>query len=467
MNNNSILWSKILEKMKIELSSLTFETWFEETQLYEFNNGIAKILVPYPLHKNHLANNYNKLIKNYFFEETGQQIELEFLIQEEIEEIEKEKSIYNESNNTQLEVDNENKSTKQVDNNEYFESNLNRKYTFDNFVVGNPNKFAHAAALAVAENPGSMYNPLFIYGNSGLGKTHLMHAIGNYIERTTKKKVLYITSETFVNEFIEITRKRENKSDFDNIDFFKKKYRNIDVLIVDDIQFLAKKTESQKEFFHTFNNLYGEDKQIIISSDRSPNDLKIFEDRLRTRFNWGLAVDIYPPDFELKAAILRRKIDVEAINKEVPDNVIEYMASNIGTDIRNLEGSLNRLFAYSTMMGREIDLDLAIEALKDYINAGYSEKNDVGRIQKIVADYFKISIEDLKSKKRNADIAFPRQIAMYLCRKHTDESFPKIGIEFGGKDHSTVMHSCDKIEQEIKNNKKLAEEIDKLEKELH
>ena len=294
-----------------------------------------------------------------------------------------------------------------------------------------------------------------------------MHAIGNYIEKNTNKRVLYITSETFVNEFIEITRKKEDKNDFDNIDFFKKKYRDIDVLLVDDIQFLAKKTESQKEFFHTFNNLYGDEKQIIISSDRSPNDLKILEDRLRTRFNWGLPVNIYPPDFDLKVAILKRRINAEAINKEVPDNVIEYMASNIGTDIRNLEGSLNRLFAYSTMMGRDITLDLAIEALKDYINAGYSEKNDVGRIQKIVADYFKISIEDLKSKKRNADIAFPRQIAMYLCRKHTDESFPKIGIEFGGKDHSTVMHSCEKIEQEIKNNKSIAEEIDKLEKEIH
>lgn len=458
MNNNSILWSKILEKIKNEINSLSFKTWFEETELYDLKNGVAKILVPYALHKDHLANNYKKLITSCFIEEIGEQVELEFLIQEEIQEEEEEilppetpqiEDIYN---------DNENSN---------FESNLNKKYTFENFVVGNSNKFAHAAALAVAEKPGTMYNPLFIYGNSGLGKTHLMHAIGNYIENNSNKKVLYITSETFVNEFIEITRKRENKNDFENIDFFKKKYRDIDVLIVDDIQFLAKKTESQKEFFHTFNNLYGDDKQIIISSDRSPNDLKIFEDRLRTRFNWGLPVNIYPPDFDLKVAILKRRINAEALNKEVPENVIEYMASNIGTDIRNLEGSLNRLFAYSLMMGSDIDLDLAIEALKDYINAGYSEKNDVGRIQKIVADYFKISIEDLKSKKRNADIAFPRQIAMYLCRKHTDESFPKIGIEFGGKDHSTVMHSCEKIEQEIKNNKRLAEEIDKLEKELH
>ena len=457
MNNNSVLWSKILEKIKSEINSLSYQTWFEDTKLYELSNGVAKILVPYALHKNHLATKYKKTITNCFIEEIGETVELEFLIEEDIEEKEE---ILEEKTNVENII-------YKTNENSNFQSNLNKKYTFDNFVVGNSNKFAHAAALAVAEKPGEMYNPLFIYGNSGLGKTHLMHAIGNYIEKTSTKRVLYITSETFSNEFIDITRKIDNKNDFDNIDFFKKKYREIDVLIVDDIQFLAKRVESQKEFFHTFNNLYGENKQIIISSDRSPNDLKILEDRLRTRFNWGLPVNIYPPDFDLKVAILKRRIAAEAINKDVPDNVIEYMASNIGTDIRNLEGSLNRLFAYSLMMGSEITLDLAIEALKDYINAGYSEKNDVGRIQKIVADYFNISIEDLKSKKRNADIAFPRQIAMYLCRKHTDESFPKIGIEFGGKDHSTVMHSCEKIEQEIKHNKSIAEEIEKLEKDLH
>ena len=457
MENNSILWSKILEKIKGELNSLSFQTWFEETKLYDFSNGVAKILVPYALHKDHLANNYSKLITSSFMEETNESVELEFLIQEDIEE--EETKVQNEPKIEDLlyrDLEDSN-----------FESNLNKKYTFDNFIVGNSNKFAHAAALAVAENPGSMYNPLFLYGNSGLGKTHLMHAIGNYIEEHSNKKVLYITSETFVNEFVEIARKKEDKNDFDNINLFKKKYRFVDVLMVDDIQFLARKVESQKEFFHTFNSLYGESKQIIISSDRSPTDLKILEERLQTRFNWGLPVNIYPPDYELKLAILRKKIVGEAINTEIPEQVIEYMASNLGTDIRQLEGSVNRLVAYSTMMGREINLDLAVEALKDYINAGYSEKNDVSRIQKIVADYFKISIEDLKSKKRNADIAFPRQIAMYLCRKHTDESFPKIGIEFGGKDHSTVMHSCEKIEQEIKNNKSLASEIDKLEKDIH
>ena len=300
-----------------------------------------------------------------------------------------------------------------------------------------------------------------------LRKTHLMHAIGNYISKNSDKKVLYVTSEQFVSDFIGINKKDENGTNFTYVDFFKQKYRNIDVLIIDDIQYLGGATETQKEFFHTFNTLYGDNKQIIISSDRSPDDLKILEDRLRTRFCWGLPVDIYPPDFELRVAILKKRIVGEAINKEIPDQVIEYMASNLGSDIRQLEGAVTRLVAYSTIMGSEIDLNLAIEALKDYINKGVSEKNNVNKIQKVVAEYFQISVEDLKSKKRNSNISFPRQIAMFLCRKFTDESFPKIGIEFGGKDHSTVMHSCEKIEREIKTNKDLADTIDKLEKDIH
>ena len=294
-----------------------------------------------------------------------------------------------------------------------------------------------------------------------------MHAIGNYISKNTDKKVLYVTSEQFVSDFIGINKKDENGTNFTYVDFFKQKYRNIDVLIIDDIQYLGGATETQKEFFHTFNTLYGDNKQIIISSDRSPDDLKILEDRLRTRFCWGLPVDIYPPDFELRVAILKKRIVGEAINKEIPDQVIEYMASNLGSDIRQLEGAVTRLVAYSTIMGSEIDLNLAIEALKDYINKGISEKNNINKIQKVVAEYFQISVEDLKSKKRNSNISFPRQIAMFLCRKFTDESFPKIGIEFGGKDHSTVMHSCEKIEREIKTNKDLADTIDKLEKDIH
>lgn len=453
------IWTSVLSKIKEEINSLSFQTWFEETELYRLEKNVAKIIVPFAIHKTHIINNYRDIIVGGLYEVTNTNYELELLLRDEIIE------------DTEPKVNTTSENSSNITSNSiempYIKSNLNSKYTFENFIVGNSNKFAHAAALAVAENPGKMYNPLFIYGNSGLGKTHLMHAIGNYISKNSDKKVLYVTSEQFVSDFIGINKKDENGTNFTYVDFFKQKYRNIDVLIIDDIQYLGGATETQKEFFHTFNTLYGDNKQIIISSDRSPDDLKILEDRLRTRFCWGLPVDIYPPDFELRVAILKKRIVGEAINKEIPDQVIEYMASNLGSDIRQLEGAVTRLVAYSTIMGSEIDLNLAIEALKDYINKGVSEKNNVNKIQKVVAEYFQISVEDLKSKKRNSNISFPRQIAMFLCRKFTDESFPKIGIEFGGKDHSTVMHSCEKIEREIKTNKDLADTIDKLEKDIH
>lgn len=453
------IWTSVLSKIKEEINSLSFQTWFEETELYRLEKNVAKIIVPFAIHKTHIINNYRDIIVEGLYEVTNTNYELELLLRDEIIE------------DTEPKVNTTSEISSSITSNSiempYIKSNLNSKYTFENFIVGNSNKFAHAAALAVAENPGKMYNPLFIYGNSGLGKTHLMHAIGNYISKNSDKKVLYVTSEQFVSDFIGINKKDENGTNFTYVDFFKQKYRNIDVLIIDDIQYLGGATETQKEFFHTFNTLYGDNKQIIISSDRSPDDLKILEDRLRTRFCWGLPVDIYPPDFELRVAILKKRIVGEAINKEIPDQVIEYMASNLGSDIRQLEGAVTRLVAYSTIMGSEIDLNLAIEALKDYINKGVSEKNNVNKIQKVVAEYFQISVEDLKSKKRNSNISFPRQIAMFLCRKFTDESFPKIGIEFGGKDHSTVMHSCEKIEREIKTNKDLADTIDKLEKDIH
>lgn len=454
MMDTEVLWTDILSKIKAEINSLSFQTWFEDTELYDFKNDIAKIIVPYAIHKNHIINNYKDLLINSFLDTTGKNVEIELYLAEDIkvEEIIKEKD-----------ADTINAS---INDNSFVNTNLNSKYTFENFIVGNSNKFAHAAALSVAENPGEMYNPLFIYGNSGLGKTHLMHAIGNYITKNSNKKVLYVTSEQFVSDFIGINKKDENGTNFSYVEFFKQKYRKIDVLIIDDIQYLGGATETQKEFFHTFNTLYGDNKQIIISSDRSPDDLKILEDRLRTRFCWGLPVDIYPPDFELRVAILKKRIVGEAINKHIPDEVIEYMATNLGSDIRQLEGAVTRLVAYSTIMGSEIDLNLSIEALKDYVNKGLSEKNNVCKIQRIVAEYFKISIEDMKSKKRNANIAFPRQIAMYLCRRLTDESFPKIGIEFGGRDHSTVMHSCEKIERERKLKKELSQTLEKLEKEI-
>lgn len=455
MMNVDILWSNFLDQIKTELTSLSFDTWFSDTKLYKLDNGKAYIIVPMPIHKKHLIDNYSQLIEEKLSEITGSNYELILLLNEEIEiEIPKEEKKHDSNINNSITFNNEN-------------SNLKNKYTFENFIVGNSNKFAHAAALSVAENPGNMYNPLFIYGNSGLGKTHLMHAIGNYIMQSTNKRVLYVTSDQFIQDFIGINKKDGSGTNFNYVDFFKNKYRNIDVLIIDDIQFLGGATQTQQEFFHTFNTLYNDSKQIIISSDRSPDDLKLLEDRLRTRFCWGLTVNIFPPDFSLRTEILRKKIIAGNFEKEIPDDVIEYIASNVGTDVRQLEGSITRLVAYSTIMGgASITLDLAIEALKDFISKGMGEKNGIHRIQKIVSEYFQISVEDIRSKKRSSNISFPRQIAMYLCRTMTSESFPKIGTEFGGKDHSTVMHSVEKIENEIKVNKDLANIIEKLKKDI-
>lgn len=467
--NTELLWSKFLTEVKDDLTSLSFDTWFKDTQLYELDDGKAFIIVPMPIHKKHLADNYSDLILSHLNDITGTNFELVFLLKEEAEKREKEKKKIEsekQDNIVNISIPNERIEDVGVPHNHY-QSNLKSEYTFDNFIVGNSNKFAHAAALSVAENPGNMYNPLFIYGNSGLGKTHLMHAIGNYITKNSNRRVLYVTSDQFIQDFIGINKKDEKGTNFNYIDFFKNKYRNIDVLIIDDIQFLGGATQTQQEFFHTFNSLYDDSKQIIISSDRSPDDLKLLEDRLRTRFCWGLTVNIFPPDFTLRTEILKKKIIAGNLEKEIPNDVVEYIASNIGTDVRQLEGSINRLIAYSAMMGgAEITLDLAIEALKDFISKGLGEKNDVQRIQKIVSEYFQITVEDIRSKKRSSNISFPRQIAMYLCRTMTNESFPKIGTEFGGKDHTTVMHSVLKIEKEIKVNKDLANIIEKLKKDI-
>lgn len=451
--NVDIIWNNALKDIKEELSSLAFSTWFQGVTLKEIKDDTAIIVVPMAIHKRHLHDNYRDLIQDSLNKITGTNFELEFYLENEIEKFEKEKK-------ETTDEEKEKNLPKQ-------KSNLNSNYLFDNFIVGNSNKFAQAAALSVAENPGKIYNPLFIYGNSGLGKTHLMHAIGNYIVQNSTKKVLYVTSDQFRDDFVGINRKDKDGTNFNYVEFFKNKYRNIDVLIIDDIQFLGGATQTQQEFFHTFTNLYNDSKQIIVSSDRSPNDLKLLEERLRTRFCWGLTVNIGPPDFELRKEILRKKIVAGNFEEEIPEEVIEYIASNMGSDVRQLEGSITRLIAYSTIMGgSKINLNLAIEALKDFINKGISEKNDIAKIQKTVAEFFQISAEDIRSKKRSSNIAFPRQIAMYLCRKLTSESFPKIGTEFGGKDHSTVMHSVEKIEVEIQNNKDLAGIVEKLEKDI-
>lgn len=450
MNIDNI-WNKFLSTIKTKLSSLSYDTWFSTSKLVELNEEHAVIIVPTIAHKKHLSESYIDIISDIFNSITGTNFNFEFVLE-------------NEYNNKKITIQKEEEEEELgVPYNSSEKANLNPDYVFENFIVGESNRFAQATALAVAENPGKMYNPLFIYGNSGLGKTHLMQAIGNYIVKNTNKRVLYVTSDQFINDFLGLNKKDKDGTNFDYVDLFKDKYRNIDVLIIDDIQFLGNAPKTQNEFFHTFNTLYDDKKQIIISSDSSPDDLKHLEDRLRTRFNWGLKVNIFPPDNDLRREILRKKMANMDFSRHISDDAIDYIANMCPSDVRSLEGALTRVCAYSTIFFQEeITLDLTIEALKGTITPMTNFKNDIQKIQRVVAEHYNVSVEDLKSKKRVATIAFPRQIAIYLSRQLTDESFPKIGIEFGGRDHSTVMHSCDKIEKERKENKQLDNIINEI-----
>ncbi len=440
------LWNTFLEQIKTKISSLSYDTWFKNTKLVSLDNNVAKILVDSPLQKKSLQETWYQTISDVFSEITNTSFDFEFVFENEI------------TTNTNINVENLG-----VPANTPEKSNLNSKYTFDSFIVGDSNKFAYMAAVSVAENPGKTYNPLFLYGNSGLGKTHLMHAIGNFIIENSNKKVLYVTSEGFISDFLNLNKKDEKGTNFDYIDSFKNKYRGVDVLIIDDIQFLGGATQTQQEFFNTFNNLYDDNKQIIISSDRSPDDLKKLEDRLRTRFNWGLSVNIYPPDYEMRVEILRKKIIGQNMTSTISDDVIAYIANNCDSDVRQLEGALTRVIAYATMFNAsDININLAIDALKDYLSKSSFTKNNIQKIQQVVCEYYNITIDDLKSKKRKASITFPRQVAIYLCRTLTDESLPKIGIQFGGRDHTTIMHSVDKINNEIKTNPQFKQIIEAL-----
>lgn len=445
MDLNNI-WNSFLEKIKYQISDIAFDTWFAETKLINLNNNTATILVPYHIHKKNLSENYNDIIEEIFTEITGTNFKFNYVIEEEVEN--------NLSDNNQIIG---------VPNNEMYISNLDSKYTFENFMIGPSNKFAATSALAVAEQPGKMYNPLFIYGSSGLGKTHLMHSIGNYIVKNSNKKVLYITCDNFVSDFVDICRKNAGSNNMDAIKQFKNKYRDIDVLIIDDIHNLVGATSAQQEFFNTFNELYNNEKQIIISSDRSPDDIKKLEERLKTRFNWGLQVNILPPDFKLRMSILNKKIENNELAGIVPEDVKEYIASNCVGDVRKLEGAITRVFAYATMMnGCDITLDLTVDALKDYFVKTIVSKNKMDQVIQIVCEHYNLTNEELLSKKRSNEIAIPRMIAMYICRTYLDENLTKIGIQFGGKNHTTVMHAVDKIKKEILKDDNLNGEIQKM-----
>lgn len=448
------IWNDFINELKNKVSDVTFNTWFINLKLLTINDKDIVIIVPYSVHKNHIINNYMDIIEEIFLNITGKNLNIVFCLEGEYKE------------NTLDNIEKIGLDDSVIENFvEARKTNLNPKYTFDNFVVGDSNRFAFSSCLSVAQNPGKLYNPLFLYGKSGLGKTHLMHAIGNYIVQNTNLRVLYITTDEFMNEFISITRDSGNKEDnFNYIDIFKEKYRDVDVLIIDDIQFLGSANATQQEFTNTFNSLYYKEKQIIICSDRSVDDLKMFADRLRTRFNWGLKAIISVPEFDLKVKIIKNKIKTSDLAIDLSEEIIDFMASNCGSDVRNLEGMITRLAAYSAICNiKNYTLETAMEALDEYVNGmGQYTVNSIGKIINIVSQYFKLTPDDLKGKKRSKDIANARMIAMYLCRILTDETYPRIGLEFGGRDHSTVIHAYEKINEDIKNNGELEKIISEL-----
>lgn len=427
------LFSKFLNDIQSQVSQNAYTIWFSKLELLSIVNNVITIKVPMEIHKQMLTETYGDIIDASFFSMTGVNYTFKYITEDEVE-------TFTEPSSNEVNFE------EQIE----WNTNLNPKFKFDNFIVGNSNRLAFVAAKAVAEAPGTIHNPLFIYGRSGLGKTHLMQAIGNYIVENSKLKVLYVTSNEFMTEFTGMATSNNN---INYANDFKNKYRNVDVLIIDDIQFLVGAERTQQEFFHTFNALHQANKQIIISSDKSPDDLKKIEERLRSRFMWGLPVDIYPPDFNLRCEIIKAKIKNTSIKDKLNDDVIEYIANSCVNDVRHIEGTINRLLAYTAMMVPEtITLDFAIEALKDYVNTNIFINNSIASIQSAVADYFKISVDDLKSKKRTSSVVKPRHIAMYLCRAETDENLAKIGLEFGGRDHSTVSTACDKIKEELETN---------------
>ena len=440
------IWAKTLETIKSELSEVSFNTWIKSCEPISISSDTITISVPNSFTQDILDKRYKDLVANSIEVVCSKLYKIEFVIASEAFEKEE---IKDSSSNT---------SSKSIVVNDEMSSTLNPKYTFNSFVIGNSNRFAHAASLAVAESPAKAYNPLFIYGGVGLGKTHLMHAIGHYIlDNNPSAKVVYVSSEKFTNELINAIKDDKNED-------FRNKYRNVDVLLIDDIQFIAGKERTQEEFFHTFNALHDANKQIILSSDRPPKEIPTLEDRLRSRFEWGLIADIQVPDFETRMAILKKKADVENLN--VANEVMGYIATKIKSNIRELEGALIRIIAYSSLTNREVTVDLASEALKDIISKKQGKHITIDIIQDVVSSYFNLRVEDLKSQRRTRNVAYPRQIAMYLSRKLTDMSLPKIGEEFGGRDHTTVIHDYEKISENLKTDDSLQHTINDITKKL-
>ncbi|MBQ3545336.1 MAG: chromosomal replication initiator protein DnaA [Lachnospiraceae bacterium] len=450
-------WDEIIHKLKIEYDILdvSFKTWIVPLEVCDVKEDIIFIKVPLKAYIDIITKKYLLSLKVCIAEVIGQEYDIQLVAAEDFIEESVSESSYN----------------NKVNKNDIFEqANLNPKYTFDTFVVGKNNNFAHAASLAVAESPGEIYNPLFLYGGVGLGKTHLMHSIAHFIlERDPSKKILYVTSETFTNELIDALKSGKTSGGNESaMTSFRDKYRNIDVLLVDDIQFIIGKESTQEEFFHTFNHLHGLGKHIIISSDKPPKDIETLEARLRTRFEWGLIADISSPDYETRMAILRKKEDLDGLQRyHIPNEVMQYIATNVKSNIRELEGSLTKLIALHKLKNEDINITLAAEALKDIISPNESRQITPELIIDIVSEHYSISIQDLKSGKRNSNVAIPRQIAMYLCREMTDVPLKAIGSILGGRDHSTISHGIEKVADEIKTDEALSNTIDIIKKKIN
>lgn len=439
-------WDTILQilKKEYEISDVSFKTWLLPLEVYSLEGSLVKILVPDSKFLDYIKRKYTVMLQVTIEEVTDFECEVDFVIPSQITSIKP-------GPNTQQAAGNAAASS----------ANLNPRYTFDTFVVGANNNLAHAASLAVAESPAEIYNPLFIYGGVGLGKTHLMHSIAHFIlKNDPNAKVLYVTSEKFTNELIDAIRNKNNISTTE----FREKYRTIDVLLIDDIQFIIGKESTQEEFFHTFNTLHEAKKQIIISSDKPPKEIETLEERLRSRFEWGLTVDIQSPDYETRMAILRKKEELEGYN--IDNEVIKYIATNIKSNIRELEGALTKIVALSKLNNKEINLQLAEDALKDLISPDSAREVTPELIIQIVADHFNITPLDISSQKRNKEIVFPRQIAMYLCRDMTGAPLQQIGKYLGNRDHTTIIHGYDKIALEIKKNDATNNTIDILRKKI-
>ena len=447
-------WDKILESIRDdnELSNVAFKTWLLPLKVFRIEGNILKITAPFEQAATYVENKYKTFLYVAVAEAMGEEYEIRIITEDEAL---KEKPLEPETPKKAAAAPAPKVAEEQ-------KTNLNPRYTFDTFVIGSNNRFAHAAALAVAESPGKEYNPLFLYGGVGLGKTHLMHSVAHYIlQQDPTKKVLYVTSEVFTNELIDSIRNGNNNS----MTAFREKYRNIDVLLIDDVQFIIGKESTQEEFFHTFNALHSANKQIIISSDRPPKDMETLEARLQSRFEWGLIADISSPDYETRMAILRKKEELDGYN--IDDEVIRYIATNIKSNIRELEGALNKLVALSNLEKREINISMAEEVLKDIISPNQKREVTPQVILEVVAEHYGISVSDIIGGKRNAEIVTPRQVVMYLCREITDTPYIAIAILLGNRDHSTIINGDGKVRKQLQaNDGSLKNNIDIIRKKL-